>query len=136
MSEREDHHHVGVRAAQLDQGLLGVGVGEGGGEGSRGVRCRSPGGGRLGTREGTARPRVLPKAQAQEQLPETTILPWRFSALNLTRVTLLGSLRREVLDVGLGGQLWHPRPPARAFHAHVGPLFDSDLEPGTAVLAL
>lgn len=30
MSEREDHHHVGVRAAQLDQGLLGVGVGEGG----------------------------------------------------------------------------------------------------------
>lgn len=72
-------------------------------------------------------------------MPETTILPWRFSALNLTQAALLGSLCRDVLDVGLGGQLWGSRPPAspdRASHAHVGPLFDSDLEPGTALLAL
>lgn len=55
---REAEPHSGARACWERELEKEVG-------GRRGVRRRSPGAGRLGTREGTVRPRVHPKVQAQ-----------------------------------------------------------------------
>lgn len=45
-----------------------------------------------------------------------------------------GGPRHGTGRTALGPQA--PTSPARASHAHAGSLFDSDLEPGTALLAL
>lgn len=50
-------------------------------------------------------PNPGPTADARSHHP-----PWMVLSLNLTEAALLGSLRSEAQDTGLGGQLWDPAP--------------------------
>lgn len=83
-------------------------------------------------------PNLGPMADARSHHP-----PWMVLSLNLTEAALLGSLRSEAQDTGLGGQLWDPAPPpspamvpAQASHVHGCHLFDPGHELGTGKLAL
>lgn len=99
-SELEEHCQVGVSSGQRDCGLLG-----GGGEeevrGSRGERCRSPGGGCWTPEKGQVIPEFA-QSPGQQQKAETSILTGSFSALTLTQASSseAGEMR---LHVRLGG---------------------------------
>lgn len=108
--------------------------------GSRRMRCRIPEGGLLAWRRDRSS-QSLPQTWAPWQMGPHP--PWMVLSLNLTEAALLGSLRSEAQDTGLGGQLWDPAPPpspamvpAQASHVHGCHLFDPGHELGTGKLAL
>lgn len=85
-SELEEHHQVGASPVQRDGGLLGGGVGEGGHREQRSEMQESRRW-RAGHLRRDRSSQSLPKAQAQQQMAETSILTGYFSALSLTQAS-------------------------------------------------
>lgn len=85
-SELEEHHQVGASPVQRDGGLLGGGVGEGGHREQRSEMQESRRWRAGHLRRGRSS-QSLPKAQAQQQMSETSILTGYFSALSLTQAS-------------------------------------------------